>query len=399
MKRFVCRGAGRSRRYHRRRRGCLDQRRPARILRPHRHRPVSIRADLSSGDHPAAPISVFRRPIYLHVPPGHAKDWRTATSTTPAGSRSTSCGTPGTSGFIPRYRETYRPASARASRSASKHREGPGAPRRRRGTGTTSSVATTSCGGAKDKSGKGKGGDKGKANAWRGRGKQASRATARPSQQPGLGEREAAVAATIKWSSTSTSVRQRRLQRLRDIQSATLSSATPGGCARIGAALPSRGATRDPRVDGGLRERTAEQFLSRDQAVLRVGNRPARSVAAIAQPQRENSRTAAGEAARRGCGLLASCAAPARPPPAVRAPAQARPALRGCRRVGTDQAAQSARFSQRARGPTRRACRGASAQQHSEQLGVGCAAARRPAVVRAALVDRPIADSRQLSDN
>lgn len=138
------------------------------------------RIDIGQFPHPAliypepviiqpAPIGVIRRPIYLHVPPGHAKDWRKHCH------KYNACGQPVyfvqdswyNEVYAPRYRETYGPAHRAREPQRFERREGPGAPRyeapRSRGNDKQRGYDKQR-GGAKDKGGKGKGGDKGKAN-------------------------------------------------------------------------------------------------------------------------------------------------------------------------------------------------------------------------------------------
>ena len=65
-----------------------------------------------------APVAVVRQPIYLHVPPGHAKDWRRYCS------RYAACGQPVyfvqdrwyNEVYAPRYQQRYAPVPQRAYR-------------------------------------------------------------------------------------------------------------------------------------------------------------------------------------------------------------------------------------------------------------------------------------------
>lgn len=138
------------------------------------------RIDIGQFPHPAliypepviiqpAPIGVIRRPIYLHVPPGHAKDWRKHCH------RYNACGQPVyfvqgswyNEVYAPRYRETYGPAHRAREPQRFERREGPGASRyeapRSRGNDKQRGYDKQR-GGGKDKGGKGRGGDKGKSS-------------------------------------------------------------------------------------------------------------------------------------------------------------------------------------------------------------------------------------------
>ncbi|MCO5107538.1 MAG: hypothetical protein M9907_10680 [Burkholderiaceae bacterium] len=100
------------------------------------------RIDIGQFPHPAviypepvivqpAPIGAIRRPIYLRVPPGHAKDWRRYCQ------RYNACGQPVyfvqerwyDEVYAPRYREARRPAYRPGEPRHYDRRERPGAPR------------------------------------------------------------------------------------------------------------------------------------------------------------------------------------------------------------------------------------------------------------------------------
>ena len=65
-----------------------------------------------------APVAVVRQPIYLHVPPGHAKDWRRYCA------RYAACGQPVyfvqdrwyNEVYVPQYQQRYAPVPQRAYR-------------------------------------------------------------------------------------------------------------------------------------------------------------------------------------------------------------------------------------------------------------------------------------------
>ena len=73
-----------------------------------------------------APVAVVRQPIYLHVPPGHAKNWRRHCS------RYAACGQPVyfvqdrwyNEVYVPRYQQRYAPAPQRQYRDDDRRGKG-----------------------------------------------------------------------------------------------------------------------------------------------------------------------------------------------------------------------------------------------------------------------------------